>query len=1086
MAAVKEALKAMVVDHRSITPEEAAAAMKDLMSGASTPAQTGSFLSSLQTRPLDPTILRSCAEGMVSFAQDCPVPDKETLVDIVGTGGDGLDTFNVSTAAGIVLAACGVRCAKHGNRSASGAVGSADFLEALGCRIMLNGEQVAEAVAKCGFGFLFAQVFHPSMKNVAAARKELGVRTVFNLLGPLTNPAKPGLQVIGVGKKEIGRLFAELFKIKGAKIAMIVHSSEGLDEISPAAPTHVWLLKDGEITEKEISPADFGLPAHDLALIQGGTAGERAGMFREIIAGGKKRKLEGAHAAVTDYIVANAAAALFVAGKAPDLKAAAVIAREAIDSGAAKKVLDAYVEITNSVAQPLAASMTSGGTSSFSTAGGVAVMRSETVVDGTAEVEKLVDELDQKKGLLMMSTFEYPGRYTLWKVGFVDPPIQFISRGLVGKVKALNARGKVLLAPIRAWMEAKAVIKSVTAPADDTLEITVAKADRKFTEEERSQQPSIFTLVRELIACFSANADPDLGLYGAFGYDLTFQFEPCRMRLQRADDQRDLVLFLPDALLLVGHDSKTARKVTYDFSYSGASTQGLPRTGAAVPFKGNTPPSPRDHEPGEYATLVEKAKEEFKCGNLFEAVCSQTFYEPCNAPPSEIHRRIRQRNPSPYSFFINLGDEEYLVGASPEMYVRSQGNNVETCPISGTIARGKTPIEDAQNIKELLNSLKEESELTMCTDVDRNDKSRICEPGSVKVLGRRQIEMYSRLIHTVDHVQGTLRQGFDALDAFLAHTWAVTVTGAPKAWAMQFLEDNERTPRRWYGGAIGQLGFDGNINTGLTLRTIRIHKGIAEVRAGATLLFDSDPPAEEAETQLKASALLDAIRRPTPAPSAKTDNGIPAFLSEGRNKRVLLVDHQDSFVHTLANYIRQTGAEVVTIRSNPQQVGLEEGEIDRLAKQYGEFSMALLSPGPGNPNDFQVPKTIEFLEKRRIPIFGVCLGLQGMIEKYGGKLGILPVPMHGKPSVVQIKGDREKGIFSDLPEEIMCGRYHSLYCQEMPADLQVTAQTADGCIMAIRHKTLPVAAVQFHPESILTAPGCGVRMLANALQYLTY
>ncbi|TIP22393.1 MAG: anthranilate synthase component I, partial [Mesorhizobium sp.] len=154
----------------------------------------------------------------------------------------------------------------------------------------------------------------------------------------------------------------------------------------------------------------------------------------------------------------------------------------------------------------------------------------------------------------------------------------------------------------------------------------------------------------------------------------------------------------------------------------------------------------------------------------------------------------------------------------------------------------------------LLNSKKDESELTMCSDVDRNDKSRVCEPGSVRVIGRRQIEMYSRLIHTVDHIEGRLREGMDAFDAFLSHAWAVTVTGAPKLWAMRFIEQNEKSPRAWYGGAIGMVNFNGDMNTGLTLRTIRIKDGIAEVRAGATLLFDSVPEEEEAETELKASA----------------------------------------------------------------------------------------------------------------------------------------------------------------------------------------------------------------------------------------
>ena len=258
---------------------------------------------------------------MVSFANPCDVKEKAGLMDIVGTGGDGLDTFNVSTAAGMVLAASGVKCAKHGNRSASGSVGSADFLEALGCNIMLTGPQVASAVEECGFGFLFAQMFHPAMKHVAPARKEIGVRTIFNLLGPLTNPAAPELQVIGVGKKDLGQLFAQLFKLKGAKRAMIVHSEEGLDEISPAGKTFAWILDGGNITEKEITPADFGLEAHKLEDVQGGSAADRATIFRSIVKGGAPQACDSSQVkAIRDYIIINAAPAIFLAGKAADFK----------------------------------------------------------------------------------------------------------------------------------------------------------------------------------------------------------------------------------------------------------------------------------------------------------------------------------------------------------------------------------------------------------------------------------------------------------------------------------------------------------------------------------------------------------------------------------------------------------------------------------------------------------------------------------------------------------------------------------------------------------------------------------------------
>src|SRR5207244_13541612 len=211
-------------------------------------------------------------------------------------------------------------------------------------------------------------------------------------------------------------------------------------------------------------------------------------------------------------------------------------------------------------------------------------------------------------------------------------------------------------------------------------------------------------------------------------------------------------------------------------------------------------PKESDHGPGEYAALVERARAAFMRGDLFEVVPGQLFADACADPPSVVSHRLRQANPAPYGALINLGEGEFLVSASPEMFVRVEGRRRETCPISGTIARGRDAVEDAERIRELLNSTKDESELTMCTDVDRNDKSRIAIPGSVRVIGRRQIEMYSRLIHTVDHVEGRLRPGFDGLDAFLAHTWAVTVTGAPKAWAMQFIEAHERSPRAWYGG----------------------------------------------------------------------------------------------------------------------------------------------------------------------------------------------------------------------------------------------------------------------------------------------
>jgi anthranilate synthase len=709
----------------------------------------------------------------------------------------------------------------------------------------------------------------------------------------------------------------------------------------------------------------------------------------------------------------------------------------------------------------------------YVTRGGVAIERSAATVSGRDAVEQLIDQLDHQRGVLLSSGYDFPGRYTRWDMGFCNPPLCVTAKGRQLVIEALNERGTVLLAPIVSAVSGQPWLRDLKSGAT-RLDLVVKETERSFTEEERSRQPTAFSVLRTLVDCFAHDADAHLGLYGAFGYDLTFQFEPIALKSPRPADQRDLVLYLPDELLIVDHQKEQARSYRYDFEFGNKATRELPRVGHRESY---VPASKAqrscDHDPGEYAAAVRKAKESFKRGDLFEVVLSQTFIEPCSSPPSTLFRRLRKRNPAPYALFLNLGEQEYLVGASPEMYVRVDKRRVETCPISGTISRGRDAVEDAERIRELLDSRKDESELTMCTDVDRNDKSRICVPGSVRVIGRRQIELYSRLIHTVDHVEGTLLEQFDALDAFLSHTWAVTVTGAPKPAAIQHVENAERSPRAWYGGAIGVVNFNGNLNTGLTLRTVRLKDGLAQVRAGATLLYDSVPEAEEQETRVKASAFLDAVTGENQEALAFVQT---ASAQTGKGRRVLFVDHQDSFVHTLANYIRQTGAEVTTLRS-----GFDPKLLDQI-----QPDLVFLSPGPGTPSDFKLSATIQAALDRKIAIFGVCLGLQGLVEYFGGELGVLDYPMHGKPSTINVLGGR---CFSGLPQQFTAGRYHSLYAKRdtFPAVLQVTAETeGDRVIMGIEHSSLPIAAVQFHPESILTLAGDnGLRLLSNAISVLT-
>ena len=354
----------------------------------------------------------------------------------------------------------------------------------------------------------------------------------------------------------------------------------------------------------------------------------------------------------------------------------------------------------------------------------------------------------------------------------------------------------------------------------------------------------------------------------------------------------------------------------------------------------------------------------------------------------------------------------------------------------------------------------------MCTDVDRNDKSRVCEPGTVKVIGRRVIESYAGLFHTVDHVEGFLKEGFDSLDAFLSHMWAVTVIGAPKKAAAQAIESLEKEARGWYGGAIGMLSLSGDINTGILIRTTYLRDGMATYPAGATILYDSVPEMEERETRLKATGFFRLLGSEPVTPQ------VEARALDGAGVRLLLVDNDDCFIHTLANYARQTGAEVITYRA-----GFPPEMIREIAP-----SLILISPGPGRPSDFGVPELVKHAVRMGVPVFGVCLGLQGVVEAFGGELGVLAYPMHGKPSWITHRG---KGLFEGLPERFQVGRYHSLFAKRetFPSCLEITAESEDGIIMAVRPKELPVEAVQFHPESILTLEGdCGLRMIENVVK----
>ncbi len=335
---IKEAIGALV-SGRSLTMEEAASVMDEIMRGEATLAQIGAFVTALRLKGETVDEIVGLARTMRSKA--IPVSIAEPVVDTCGTGGDGLHTFNISTVAAFVAAGAGLKVAKHGNRAMSSRCGSADVLEALGVRIDLNAEQVQRCLQEVGMGFMFAPSFHPAMKYAAAPRREIGIRTVFNILGPLVSPAGARAQVLGVADESLVEKLALVLQGLGSHHALLVHGEDGLDEITIADRTEVCELKDGRINRYAISPEDFGLPRAGLDSLKGGTIEENAVMLREILAGspGPRRNV----------VLLNAAAVLLAGDSVATLPQGVALAREVIDSGQALAKLEQLIKFSRSL-----------------------------------------------------------------------------------------------------------------------------------------------------------------------------------------------------------------------------------------------------------------------------------------------------------------------------------------------------------------------------------------------------------------------------------------------------------------------------------------------------------------------------------------------------------------------------------------------------------------------------------------------------------------------------------------------------------------------------------------------------------------
>ena len=465
-----------------------------------------------------------------------------------------------------------------------------------------------------------------------------------------------------------------------------------------------------------------------------------------------------------------------------------------------------------------------------------------------------------------------------------------------------------------------------------------------------------------------------------------------------------------------------------------------------------------------YMATVLRAKEYITAGDVIQVVPSQRFEAPLPAHPFNIYRSLRAINPSPYMFYLRLGDYT-LVGASPEVMVRLEGREITLRPIAGTRPRGASEDEDRAFERELLTDPKERAEHVMLVDLGRNDVGRVAKIGSVEVTELMIVERYSHVMHIVSNVRGELNDGLDAFDAFRATFPQGTVSGAPKIRAMEIIDELELVRRGVYAGAVGYFSFTGNMDTAIALRTLTIKNNRVYIQAGGGIVADSDPGAEFEESVNKARAMVRALSAAREFESA----GAPEVIAMGRRK-ILMIDNYDSFTYNLVQYLGELGAEV-TVRRNDA--------IDVAAARDFKPGAIVISPGPCTPAQAGVCVKLLREMSGEVPILGVCLGLQCIGDAFGGKVVRADRLMHGKVSPVLHDG---RTIFAGLPNPFEGMRYHSLVVEanSMPDCLEISARTAEDEVMGLRHKNFRVEGVQFHPESIGTPNG--KQLLRNFLE----
>lgn len=595
-----------------------------------------------------------------------------------------------------------------------------------------------------------------------------------------------------------------------------------------------------------------------------------------------------------------------------------------------------------------------------------------------ADVDALIDRLDTVPGTFLGCDVSIDGMFRREGWAMVDPPLQFTIMGTDLLVTPRNGVGAALARHVPA-------------------------------------QGDALTRLRGFLALFPA--DPALGLYGAWSFDY------CRlagMGTPPTPGMRIAHLYFADEVLR-WRDNGSVERIRFAFDVAP-----LPFTSAGDAPTYPAPPAGDDFVPGQHAGLVARAVDKMKRGELISLVMSQSFRRPWSGDAGAAFRQLRQTNPNPAMFMVNFGGGERLFGSSPDIQARTAEGWLETLPVCGTFRRGANPLEDAEQARGLLNSTTDESSLAVCSDSDRNDKAKVCEPGSIELLGRRRLMFLSTIVHTVDHQRGRLRAGVDGFDVLLAQTAPSTLVGTPKAAAVAAVTELEASPRHWYAGAVARIGTDGSCEANTILRFAWLRGDHAEVRTGGSLLPTSDPDYEEAETRLKTEALFRVLGF-TPAAKAPPPRPTPVDVQ--------VADHGDPFPHSLHDVLAAAGA---------------------VAGERGITVMAGALRTPSGPT---------------------LLLNEAALEAWNAPA--LPIPENARRLPA-----RGEGAFAALGD-FHAGIYARRRVDALPDGWTVLARAADGRVLAAHHREHRMVGLAFRPDSVLSAgQGAGVRALRLALDLL--